>query len=261
MQTLEARLEQMSLKEFRQFQHQLEQFAEGKVSRYFRKLFKGYIMQMGLPKTETEESITAYLEQCNFPDRTIFSRMLSLEDPLHDFTLRYDTVSVSPTDIFASFRMSGDPDNPKIELPRDWHAIKMGSGEEPKYYEFPPFAKSLALILWRCYRAYIDSKPDDDRDFSSEEEAEQEEWDEFGSKLKTKFGDDNDDDDPNSEYAKMRADAEREAQNEAESYRIEREAAMAKCDNEHTRFMQNIRERTLKAQERQKDFAEKKWNN
>lgn len=250
MQTLEERLDAMSLKDFKQFQNQIEKYAKTKVSKYFRNLFKGYIRQLGIVKNESDDAFIGYLDRCNFSNDTKLSKLLDIEDPLHDFSVRYDEIRFSHVDHLGSYTLSGDPNNPKIDLPRDWNNGTLGSGEGPKYLELSDTMKFLALLHWNCYRAYIDSNPDDDRDLSSDEEAEQEEWDELREQLKNESL-------SNEKYDKMRADADRHAQDSVESWKIEQEAIAAKIKNEHTNRMQDIRNRLLESRKEHAERLEK----
>ncbi len=80
--------------------------------------------------------------------------------------MKYNRICFSSHDEFKSFTLYGTPDKYEAELPRDYTDYKtLKTVEIPLPEDFLP----LVLANWYCYRAYIDTKPDDDAPLTPEE--------------------------------------------------------------------------------------------
>jgi len=160
-----VKLDEMTIKEFNTFKHYLDKYSEEKISKYFRELFLYVAVSGGLSEDNLND-IKKYLEYCYFSDGTYLSKCLDISDPLHDFTVSYHEVEIVPLDSHRKFKMTGDPINYHVG-PMFWSLLQNNHRDKP-----PENVVQLAIFHWTAYRAYIDSKPDDDRDLSPSEEDE-----------------------------------------------------------------------------------------
>lgn len=178
MTTLIQKLEAMPLKEFRIFQKELEKLGERKVSMHMRNIWKKYYMlaptinlEYAANPEQVDKTVSGYLERCDFGNQSFLSEQVTLEDPSTDYSIEYGKIWFSSRDTLGGYTLRGSPEKYDIDLPTDFS----GSFREPiKEIPVDKDLLYLALIHWVCYRKYIDSKPDDDRPFDSDEEEDRE---------------------------------------------------------------------------------------
>jgi len=196
MATVIDMLKKMSLKEFSIFQHALTKIRQDKVNKHFRDLFYKYITIL-VNKPEHYPGYKDYLECSDFGDETWFSKSLSFENNAHSFSMKKNEISFSTDDFLKSWKLKGTPDDYKVEFPHkfSWEDPKddisfkkpILDADEPKKQEtyeerqkrleipIPENMERYAVLFWRCYWMYLDSKPDDDRPLDEDEEEDQEE--------------------------------------------------------------------------------------
>jgi len=264
MATVIDMLKKMSLKEFSIFQHALTNIRQDMVNKHFRDLFYKYITIL-VNKSEDHPSYKHYLECSDFGDETWFSKALSFENNAHSFTMKKNEISFSTDSFLKSWKLIGTPDDYKVELPHEFSLedfnddisfkkpiLKMDETgkyivQEPKKQEtyeerqkrleipIPENMERYAVLFWRCYWMYLDSKPDDDRPLDEDEEEDQEEWAEL-------FGDDG-----QSKWAK---ESEERAAEWKKKWDKEREDAEAS-----RKIKEEIREQKRKLEEQTASFG------
>lgn len=166
LETLDA----LSIKDFRIFQREFNKLSANKLTRYFRAKFTGYSNTI---YPQDNEYVKQYLEQCTFLDGTILSKMLEIEDPTNDYSVYYDKIAIMPSDHLKVWTLTGTPDNYETICPNDY--VRGYHTSELESRAKLPLNKDLreaAVMLWRCYRLYIDSNPDDDRPLDEADAAE-----------------------------------------------------------------------------------------
>lgn len=145
---MEAEVEKMTLKEFRQFERKFVIARENKINQHFRTIFAA----------QCSGELKEYVNSCRFEESINYSIILYVNDAIGKYSIQYKNISFFTfNDPANQWKLEGEPLQYRVYTPGNYQLYLNEDNIFLLRMMIP-----LALFLWNRYRYYINTKPCDD---------------------------------------------------------------------------------------------------